>query len=122
MPKGGTSAECRYDEELNEIHIRDKTHLNMATNRSGWEMHNQQATPLPTSITTSNVNTTIITSCSQGAAPSVVAVSKPNSTTTVTTAIVNLPTPSPNGDSEFPAPALNQPPPANQGVLRISSL
>ncbi|XP_053629321.1 potassium voltage-gated channel protein Shal [Cherax quadricarinatus] len=118
--KGGTSAERGYDEELNEIHVRDKTLLNTTTDRSGWGHLNQQSPLHPIPIT--NTNTVTSTSSSPGAAPSVVAVSKPNSTTTVTTAIVNLPTPSPNGDSDFPTPALGSASPANQGVLRISSL
>nr|AAK55542.1 potassium channel protein Shal 1.f [Panulirus interruptus] len=124
--KGGTGGERGYDEELNEIHVRDKTLLNTATpDRGGWGLLNQQVggPPLhPSAITTTNTNTATSTSSSPGAAPSVVAVSKPNSTTTVTTAIVNLPTPSPNGDSDFPTPALGSTSPANQGVLRISSL
>ncbi|XP_042240479.1 potassium voltage-gated channel protein Shal-like isoform X2 [Homarus americanus] len=121
--KGGTGGERGgYDEELNEIHVRDKTLLNTTTDRSGWGLLNQQSPPHPTTITTTNTNTVTSTSSSPGAAPSVVAVSKPNSTTTVTTAIVNLPTPSPNGDSDFPTPSLGSASPANQGVLRISSL
>ncbi|XP_071532993.1 potassium voltage-gated channel protein Shal isoform X1 [Panulirus ornatus] len=122
--KGGTGAERGYDEELNEIHVREKTLLNTtaATDRSGWGLLNQQVPLHPTAITTTNTNTATSASSSPGAAPSVVAVSKPNSTTTVTTAIVNLPTPSPNGDSDFPTPSLGSASPANQGVLRISSL
>lgn len=111
--KGGTSAERGYDEELNEIHVRDKTVLNTTTDRSGWGLLNQQGPPYPSTNSATS---------GPGAAPSVVAVSKPNSTTTVTTAIVNLPTPSPNGDSDFPTPALGSASPASQGVLRISSL
>ncbi|XP_050719409.1 potassium voltage-gated channel protein Shal-like [Eriocheir sinensis] len=116
---GGAGSERGYDEELNEIHVRDTTLLNTTvSDRSGWGLLNQPGLPThPPSIPT------VATSGSPGAAaPSVVAVSKPNSTTTVTTAIVNLPTPSPNGEGDLPAGSVGSSSPANQGVLRISSL
>ncbi|XP_064087797.1 potassium voltage-gated channel protein Shal-like isoform X2 [Macrobrachium nipponense] len=73
----GGSERGRYDEELNEIHVRDKTFLNMTKDKSGWgaslqqpsqQQQNQQqqqqqqsgSPPHPTFLATSNANTTTV--------------------------------------------------------------